>query len=280
MPTNYHTHNRFCDGRGEPEEYVRAAVEKGFQALGFSSHAPLPVANEWALPEASLPLYLAEIDRLKTAWADRIEVYKGLEICYIAGTQAPGDARFDALDLDYRVGSVHSTVGIDENPEYRCVDGPVEDIEWLLAEVHGGSFEALSEAYYARVTEMVQGGGFAFVGHLDLLKKANRDDRFFSENAPWYRRHVGGVLEALAASDVIMELNSGGIARGTVDDIYPSTWILPQARELGIRVMINADAHRPDDVDCCYPRMRNALAEAGYSEIWALLGGEWRATPL
>ena len=68
--------------------------------------------------------------------------------------------------------------------------------------------------------------------------------------------------------------------RGTIDEIYPSPWILPRARQLGIRAMINADAHRPDDVDCCFPRMRAALAEAGYAEIWALLGGEWVATPL
>ena len=144
----------------------------------------------------------------------------------------------------------------------------------------GGSFEALSAAYYTRVAEMVQGGGFDFVGHLDLLKKPNRGDRFFSEAAPWYRRQVGKALEAVAASGIIMELNSGGIARGTVDEIYPSPWILPLARELGIRSMVNADAHRPADVDCCFDRMRAELEKAGYRETWELLGGEWRPVPL
>ena len=280
MQTNYHTHSRLCDGRGEPEEYVQVAVDRGFAALGFSSHAPLPVANDWTLTQASLPVYLKEIDRLKAAWSGRIQIYKGLEIDYIPESQAPGDTRYDSLGLDYRIGSVHSTTGLERNPRYCCVDGPLEDLVWLLEEVHQGSFEALSEAYYTRLAEMVRGGGFSFVGHLDLLKKSNRDERFFSEEAPWYQRQVHAALDVLAASGLIMELNSGGIARGTIDEIYPSPWILARARRLGIPVMINADAHQPEDVDCCFPRMRAALTEAAYRETWALLAGAWVAVPL
>jgi len=277
MLTNYHTHCRFCDGRGEPEEYVRSAVDKGFSALGFSSHAPLPVANDWTLTAGDLPLYLEEIDRLKAAWAGSLEIYKGLEIDYIPGTQAPGDSAYDSLELDYRIGSVHSTTGLDRNPRYRCVDGPEEDLLGLLDEIHRGSFEHLAEAYYARLAEMIRRGGFSIVGHLDLLKKRNADHRFFREDAPWYQRQVYAVLDVLAGTDLIMELNSGGIARRATDAIYPSPWILARARKLGIRAMINADAHRPEDIDCCFPRMKAALADAGYREIWVLLHGRWMA---
>ena len=112
--TNYHTHNRLCDGEGPAEDYVEAAAAKGFAALGFSSHAPLPpnvaVPHSWTLSEDSLPDYLAEIRRLRDAWAGKIQVYLGLEIDYIPGSQAPSDPKWDALGLDYRIGSVHSTM--------------------------------------------------------------------------------------------------------------------------------------------------------------------------
>lgn len=36
MKVNYHTHSRYCDGRGEPREYVEYAVSQGFTHLGFS----------------------------------------------------------------------------------------------------------------------------------------------------------------------------------------------------------------------------------------------------
>ena len=38
MLTNYHTHTRFSDGKGEPEEFVLQALKLGFDALGFSEH--------------------------------------------------------------------------------------------------------------------------------------------------------------------------------------------------------------------------------------------------
>ncbi|MDP4119064.1 MAG: PHP domain-containing protein, partial [Bacillota bacterium] len=41
MKTNFHTHTVFCDGNDTVEELVRAAEEKGFDALGFSGHSYL-----------------------------------------------------------------------------------------------------------------------------------------------------------------------------------------------------------------------------------------------
>ncbi len=278
--TNYHTHNDLCDGKGKAEEYVESAVAKGFAALGFSSHAPIPVENVWTLSDAKLPIYLAEIDRLKAAWKDKIQIYKGLEIDYIPGSQAPGDQRWKALNLDYAIGSVHSSAGLDVNPRYCGVDGPEEDLIWLIDEIHEGSFEKLSEAYYSRVAEMVRLGGFAFMGHFDLIKKRNRDNRYFSEEERWYGRHVRSALDALAGTGVIMEVNSGAISRGALDEVYPSPWILKEALKREIPVMVNADAHRPQDIDCHHSESLALLRETGYSQVWVLLDGGWKALPL
>lgn len=280
IKTNYHTHNDFCDGHGAIEEYVTAAVDKGLTALGFSSHAPLPVVNEWTLTEEKLPLYLAEVDRQKETMKDRLQIYKGLEIDYIPGAQTPGDAKWDALGLDFRIGSVHNSVGLDKDPEYNCVDGPVENLEWLLREIHGGSFENLCEEYYTRIAELVKLGGFQILGHFDLVKKRNKDGGYFSEDAPWYRRQVKSALEALAGSGIIMEVNSGAISRGALDEVYPSEWILSEALTINIPVMINADAHRPQDIDCHYDESCALLRDVGYREVWALLDGDWTVVPL
>ena len=35
---NLHTHTCFCDGKDEPEEMVKKAIDLGFCALGFSGH--------------------------------------------------------------------------------------------------------------------------------------------------------------------------------------------------------------------------------------------------
>ncbi len=280
IKTNYHTHNEFCDGKGTVEEYIAAAVEKGFAALGFSSHAPLPVKNEWTLKDENLPKYLAEVERQKEKWKNRLQVYKGLEIDYIPGSSAPGDAEWDELKLDYRIGSVHTTVGLDLNPEFHCVDGPTEGLNRLLEEIHEGSFNNLCEAYFTRIAELVRMGGFQILGHFDLVKKHNRDGAYFSEASPWYHRQVKTTLDVLAGSGIIMEVNSGAISRGYLDEVYPSDWILSEALERNIPVMINADAHRPEDIDCNFEESRVLLRETGYREVWALLDGDWTAVPL
>ena len=42
-------HTTWCDGKNTPEEMVAAALEKGFGAIGFSSHALLPISDPWTL---------------------------------------------------------------------------------------------------------------------------------------------------------------------------------------------------------------------------------------
>lgn len=278
--TNYHTHNDLCDGKGSLEDYVRTAAAKGFTALGFSSHAPMPFETVWHLSEKNLVTYLSEIRRLKDVWKDKVQVYAGLEIDYIPGLQMPSDPRWKSLGLDYCIGSVHNTVPLDENPEYACVDGPIDGVMRLLNTCHGGSWEAMSGTYYRRVAELIRLGGFNILGHLDLIKKHNRGDVHFRETDKWYKRQVTGVLDLLSGSGVIMEVNSGAISRGTLDTVYPSPWIIAEAGKRQIPAMVNADAHRPEDIDCHFEESRLLLRDCGYREIQALIDSKWTALPL
>ena len=274
---NYHIHNEFCDGEGSIEDYVLVGMERGFTALGFSSHAPIPVENKWTLNEERLALYLAELEGQRRKWKGRIEIYKGLEIDYIPGAQSPEDSRWSELGLDFAIASVHSTCPLELNPNYACVDGSEDAIEWLLHNVYRGSFEVLSEAYFSRIAELVRFRGFDVLAHFDVLKKRNNDGRYFSEDARWYRRHVAAALEALAASDKIMELNTGALCRSALDVFYPSPWILADAAKRDIRIMINSDAHRPRDIDCRFEESIALCKDVGYNEVWALLDGTWMA---
>ncbi len=280
IKTNYHTHNCLCDGKEDLEAYIVSATEKGFEALGFSSHAPLPVQNDWTLSEENLSLYLMELDRMKNKWKSRLQIYKALEIDYIKGFQAPRDARWVNLNLDYMIGSVHTTVGLDQNPQYRCVDGPLDELHWLIDTQHGGSAQTLCDAYYTRIVELVRLGGFDILGHFDLIKKWNRSNELFTESVSWYRDLVLHSLDVIAGSRIMVEVNSGAIARNILDEVYPSPWILAEALKRNIPVLINADAHHPKDIDCHYEESWKLLQEIGFRQTWALLDNRWTPIPL
>jgi len=277
--SSIHVHSRFCDGEGEPEDYERAARERGFVSLGFSSHVPLPYPNDWAMRPAELPAYLERIRTMKRAAPQGMEIYLGLEIDYIPGLISPRDARFDELGLDFRIGSVHC-LGRSADGKFREVDGPPEMLEELLEVDFAGDARALVRAFYRGVAGMLETGAPDLLAHLDLIKKNNRGGLYFSEEENWYREALAGLVPLIAASGTVVEVNTGGLARGKTTELYPAPWLLARLAGAGVPVTVNSDAHRPDQIDAFYPEAVEALRRAGYTSAFVFRAGGWVEAPL
>ena len=41
-PFDFHIHSTFCDGKDSPEDIIKVAIDKGLEAIGFSSHSYNP----------------------------------------------------------------------------------------------------------------------------------------------------------------------------------------------------------------------------------------------
>ena len=74
-----HTHSSLCDGKDTLEEMVQAAIEKGFDSIGFSGHSFMDIYAEFSMNEEKVAIYKAEIKRLQQVYGDRIRIYCGLE---------------------------------------------------------------------------------------------------------------------------------------------------------------------------------------------------------
>ena len=83
-------------------------------------------------------------------------------------------------------------------------------------------------------------------------------------------------LDAIAETEVILEINTGAMARGYTSEPYPSPWILGCCAARGIPITINADAHRPSWVDYSFPEARRIALQAGYEAIQVLRNGRWQ----
>jgi histidinol-phosphatase (PHP family) len=278
LTTSYHTHNRFCDGAGEIADYAAAAISAGLEALGISSHAPLTFPDPNAMRAADLPAYGAEIDRVRDAHRDRLRVHRALEFDYIP-------ERHDALwglvapvAFDYLIGSVHFVGEDDDGAPWAC-DLTREGFERGLRTRYGGDIRRLVGAYYERVRSLAAWGRVAIVGHFDRIKKWNRDERYFREDGPWYRREVEAALAAVARTGLIMELNTVGW-RNDVGRPYPSPWILRRCLDLGIRLMVTTDAHAPERVNEYHAEAQAVLHEVGCRELAVLRDGEWMMEPV
>ena len=271
---NYHTHTRHCDGKGEPHEFAEAALRKGMPRLGFSGHNVVPFPTDWTMPKENLASYLRETRQLKTRYEGRLEVYVGMEIDYIPGIASPSHPDTRSLGLDFVIGSVHF-VGPSDGQHDWTIDGPREELEAAIRQGFDGSIRALVERYYRLLGEMALSARPDIIGHFDIVKKNNRDARFYREDEQWYRDAVEEALTAVAASGSVLEINTGGIVRGTSGALYPSRWILERARELGIPVMVNADAHDPDAIDGYFNESIELLRGLGFRAQRQLTAAGW-----
>jgi histidinol-phosphatase (PHP family) len=273
--TNFHTHSRFCDAPGDPELYIQAARERNVRVLGFSSHAPLPFPTHWTMKPENLTVYCARVRELKIQYAGQIEIYLGLEIDYIPGLTGPHAPQFKSCGLDYCLGSVHYTGQLLDG-SYWVVDGSEEEFIQGLRETFKDNIEQAVTAYYALVREMVTTQTPDIIGHLDLIKKNNRGGGYFDENRPWYRAEVEKTLAVIAQSHAIVEINTGGLARGTSHALYPSPWIITRCFELHIPITLNADAHRPEQVVAMFPTTARLLQDIGFRELMVFTKEGWR----
>jgi len=276
---NYHTHTRHCDGHGEPREFAEAALRKDMPRLGFSGHNVVPFATDWTMPAERLDDYLREVRETREQYRGRVEIYLGMEVDFIAGIISPVHPGIRALDLDFIIGSVHF-IGPEDGDHAWTVDGPRAELEQAIAQGFAGQARLLVERYYRLLGTMALTATPDIIGHFDVVKKNNRDAELFREDEDWYQAAVKNALEAVRESGSIMEINTGGVVRNTSGAYYPSPWILREACQMHIPVMINADAHYPENIDGKFSEAAALLREAGYRAQRQLTAAGWNEIPL
>ncbi|NLM10337.1 MAG: histidinol-phosphatase HisJ [Clostridiaceae bacterium] len=271
MLSTYHTHSVFCDGEMMPEDYVVAAIKKGFSAIGFTSHAPVLFNTDWTMKPENLCKYIDTIKGLQEKYKEQIQIYTGLETDFYPNSRNFGDYP----GIDYTIGSVHFIYD-EKNDRYLTVDGPAGEYRDLLHNVFNDDIRAFVETYFDRLGEMIKMQPPDIVGHLDVIKKNNTNSLYFNETDKWYRNKVEEILNIISKTNVIVEVNTGGISRGYTSEVYPSEWILKLIREMDIPVVLNSDAHHPDLIDSYYTEAVKILKNIGFTHQRVLYNGHWQ----
>lgn len=269
--STFHSHSKYDDGKGELRAYVEAALAKNMTCFGFSGHSPVNFPSSWNMKREDLPEYLREANALKKEFSDRIELYTGLETDFYEGCTDwrtfPG--------IDYTIGSVHFVKNKETNI-YMPVDGNAQSFKETLDTVFDGEIQAFGEAYYQLIREMLMTMPPNIVGHLDVFRKNNAGNKWFDEEDEWYREEVMKTLDVISLTETIVEVNTGGISRGYVQEPYPSRWILDQCLDMEIPVMVNTDTHAPDSVDFYYEAAVGMLRAIGFKKQRVLLHNQWQ----
>ncbi len=217
---------------GSVEDYVKKAIELGFESIGMSDHAPFPelTARSIRMYPKDYPEYIRQCDATITKYSDRIKIYKALEIEYFP----KHDEMYRKLlgEIDYLALGQHY----------------IED---------DSSFEGLRSTYklitYQHITKYVDTlikaidtKYFAFICHPDLMLYAFDD----------FDPHLASESERLIAyatkNNIPLEINTNGIRKGLHDKkqgkryLYPRKEFWEIVKEYNARVIVSSDAHIPD----------------------------------
>ena len=261
---NFHSHTNFCDGSAEPEAYIIEAIKQGFITYGFSGHCPIPIPNDFALTQETIPIYCKEIERLKEKYKGKVNILLGLEADYIPGLTTPFDSFRNQFKLDYIIGSVHvvkNTAG-----DTWFIDGPVrQTYDDGLKLFFNNDIKNAVTAFYHQTNQMLETEHFEIIGHFDKITMYNQN-RFFITSEPWYRKLVMETIALIKEKDVVVEINSRGLYKKRSSDFFPETFILKHLHDSKIPVMINSDAHAPHEISLLYHEAITALKNAGYKE--------------
>lgn len=240
-------HTRYSDGTGSIDDMVHAALSKNLTQITITDHMPLPFPNRYAIQEHDIEQYRLDTLVLQERYAEALRINLGLEMEFIPGYKA-WIHDLAHRSWDYLIVSIHHLSGGDGS--LNLVNGTREECEELMCCFdHDG--RALCRQYYQTLQEAVSTGWFDIVGHLDVVKKHNRGNRLFDESSSWYRHLIIDTLDIIKEQGMSMEINTAGFNHEPAEQ-YPSSWIIREAMQREIKMVLGSDSHVPETVGQCF----------------------------
>jgi histidinol-phosphatase (PHP family) len=264
MLTSYHNHTNWSDGVCTLDEQIEGARKAGLDELGISDHYIMHPSGRhirWSMPLERLPDYIDAVSAAARSHTDPV-VRLGIEADYFPETIDRLREVLAAQPFDYVIGSVHYVDGF-------CVDEAAK----LWAALSKQQCNEVWSLYWQRVKELAQSKAFDIMAHLDLPKIF--DYKASSDLMPNARE----ALDAIAEAGMAIEINTRGWQR-PCKEAYPSRKLLGEARRREIPLMINADAHRPDELTRGFEEARQMARESGYTETVLFEKRRMRSVPL
>lgn len=264
FPSNAHTHTTYCDGKATAAEMTEAARQLGFQSLGFSGHAAQGFDDAYSMMGGRQGKYRRELRQMQKEAKSNDStprLWVGVELDALADEKWKRDAY---RHFDYVIGSAHYLC---RDYGGRCVgvDGEPELLRCYVDEVFSGDALQMARTYYELQVRALIADQPDIIGHFDLVRKYAKKLSLFDEDGMAYRLLALNALESAFACGGVLEINTGGMARGYLDTPFPTRELLGAWRELGGQITITSDCHDPALLQYGFDAAAELAKSVGYA---------------
>ncbi len=232
-----HVHTQYCKHtHGFMEEYVIKAIERGLEEIGFLAHAEAGIDHPrilW-LQDGDYDAYWQEGTALKSRYGDRIKISLGLELGLNPSFLEELQRIMEKYAWD-RIGLSYHQLADGDGYLNICSRLSIPRIR----EVDNLQF---TKKYYRDLCNHVSAIQPDLLCHMDVVRKHMRDCSSDLE----VQRLIRQLLVELKKERVRLEVNTAGY--DTVGAPYPAPWILREAVEMGIDLVLCSDSHSPEHV--------------------------------
>ena len=277
MRFDYHMHLEYGSyDEDYAEGFFRAAEQRGVYEIGFSEHSHTfpefeqlyyddlilddsavgQFQRKWLKKNKfkyTLDEYFSFIEKLRK----KHKVRAGIEVCNFHD-QAAVAKILAAYPFDYVIGSVH------------FLHGWAYDTEAIVAEWDNHPLTEIYEWYTEEVEHLAAAHLYDVLGHPFNIRLYRYFPTF--DVTPYLER----VAAAMAAADMIVDLNTGTYYRYPVHEFSPYPDFMRAAHAHGLPLITTSDAHKPED---CARYNEEAVQYArsfGYTEQIHFTGGRTR----
>lgn len=214
---DYHTHTTYSDGRGTPAENIKAAIDRGLEAVAITDHGPKSIGTGVAGPETFLAIK-EEVAGLSSRFP---------EIKILVGAEAAVISRDGRLDLPKTIIEQLDLLLAGHHPYYipeSLGDALHYTLPNLVVRLKKSTWEKMRNTNTKALIETVHNYPVDFISHPDLMMPADPDE----------------LARACAGRETALEVNTG--------HHYNKEDIVRAAARHGAKLVINSDAHYPETV--------------------------------
>jgi histidinol-phosphatase (PHP family) len=252
-PIDYHVHSsNSWDTRVSMKVMCQEAIDKGISEIAFTEH--FDHFTEDKTKTAYLPdRYFEDLRTNRATFANQgLSIRAGVEVGEYHLYRETVQPVIDAYDYDIVLGSLHWINGTENvfQPSYYA----------------GKTLREAVIPYFAEMVEMIEGGGFDILSHMDVFKR--RAHLIYGEFAvEEFETEVRDVWQACIDHGIGIEINTGGM-RWRVNEPHPNLTSLKWYREMGGEILtIGSDAHNPADLGYGLDYTIQMAIEAGFAAL-------------